>query len=185
MTTETFQRGRITLVWSEGHELHGLRVNCRRRPLEEVLDGWLRESDDGRPWSTLSVAEKVEQAKANAAVLAALIMSWNLADDNGVPVPWPPLDQYGQTHPWPPPLGPAGDEARAAGGALLMQHCDDDMISDMRQAYLDATLRVAPPLPQKSESGPDGPSAPSETSTAPEDWTPVTLPAAQEVSPPS
>lgn len=177
---ETFQRGRVRLIWSDQHELHGLVVQCRRRPLREVLDGWLRESGDGRPWSALSTAEKVAQAKENAEAFAELIMGWNLADDAGMLVPWPPLDSTGQTYAWPPAAGKEGDEARAAGGALLMQHCDDDMISDMREAYIAATLRVAPPLPERSESGPGGPSALSET-TAPEDWTPATLPAAQEV----
>lgn len=175
---ETFQRGRITLVWSEGHELHGLRVECRRRPLDEVLDGWLRDADDGRPWAELSTAEKVGQAKENAEVFAGLIVAWNLADDNGVPVPWPPVDQYGQAYSWPPAVGKEGDEARAAGAAVLMRHCDDDMIGDMRQAYTAATLRVAPPLPQRSESGPDGQSGPSTTT---EEWAPAALPVTQEV----
>lgn len=177
MTEGTFQRGRITLTWSEGHDLHGLQVQCRRRPLGEVLDVWLRDDDDGRPWSALSTAEKVDRAKANAESFAAVIVGWNLADDDGAVVPWPPVDPAtGGAVVWPP----QDDRARAIAGAVLMRHCDDDMINDMREAYASVTLRVAPPLPQRSPNGPDGQPDPS-TTPAPEDWTPAALPVPQEL----
>jgi hypothetical protein len=140
---ELWQRGKITLVWSEGHDLHGLEIVMRRRALGEIIQGWQEEGNDDRPWSEMSGPEKAAQARRNAAYLAGLIVSWNLAGDDGAPV------------------------APTVEG--LLRACDDDMIADMRTAYLEATLRVAPPLPASSDAGPV-PAPPELESGVPEEW---------------
>jgi len=123
-----WQRGRVTLVWPEGHELHGLQVVMRRRPFGEVLDEWIEE--DPRPWDELDPKERIARTRENAGALASLVLSWNLADDDGNPVP----------------VGVDG----------LLAACDDVMIGAMREAYTSATSRVSPPLPKNSVDGPEG-----------------------------
>lgn len=138
---ELWQRGKVTLTWSPGHDLHGLEVVMRRRPLGAVLASWREDGDDDRrPWAELTGPEKAERVERDAAFLVGLIVSWNLADDDEQPVP-----------------------VTVDG---LLGECDDDMISDMRAAYVDATVRVAPPLPPNSDAGP----APELDAGVPEEW---------------
>lgn len=166
----TWSRGRVNLVWSAAHELHGLQVVMRRRPFGELLDEWAAEEDGGTvgpaEWDALPAKERAERTRANTGRLAALIMSWNLADDLGEPVPWPPRDATGEPIAWPP----ADQAGLDAGAAVLLQHCDASMIADMRTAYNEATNRVAPPLSPSSGDGP-------------EDWSPADLPAQEAIAP--
>lgn len=123
-----FQRGRVRLVWSEEHELHGLEVVMRRRPLGEMNEATLAElPGEGKPWANLTPKEKVARSEYNAADLASLIIEWNFTDDDGEPVPI------------------------SAEGVL--RHCDLDMINDMWEAYNGSTVRVSPPLPTSSDDG--------------------------------
>lgn len=125
-----WQRGRVNLTWSEAHQLHGLEVVMRRQPFGEIIDEWLAEGDDRRDWDELSPKERAVRSQKNAAEVGALIVSWNLADDDGLPVT-PSVEN-------------------------LLAHCDSSMINDMREAYTAATARVAPPLPPSSDDGPPG-----------------------------
>lgn len=163
-----FQRGRVTLKWSEQHDLHGLEIVMRRKPLGEVFEGWLSEDGDklaDRPWDERSAEERVEISERNASEFAALIVEWNLEDDDGRPVILPTLPSV-------------GDSARPAvlrrRGRVLLQHCDVDMIDSMRLAYSTATARVSPPLPTSSGPGPGAsssdPKDPADSAPMPEDW---------------
>lgn len=124
---ELWQRGRVTLTWSPAHELHGLEIVMRRRSLGEINAAMLDEPDDRRDWADLTTKQRIAQREANAADIAALVVSWNLADDDGVPVP------------------------PSAGGVLSV--CDGPMLSAMWEAYNEATLRMSPPLPPSSDAG--------------------------------
>ncbi len=126
-----WQRGRITLVWSPEHPLHGLEITMRRRTLGEIADV-LETGEAGRSaWGDLTPKERAARTVENAADLAGLIASWNFANDDGDPVP------------------------HTAEGILA--HCDTDLINDVWDAYADATVRVAPPLRKNSsESQPEG-----------------------------
>lgn len=144
-----FQRGRVILEWPEDHELHGLEVVMRRRPLGEVMDAWAAGDEvESIPWDDRTRKQHVEFNRRSVADLASLLVSWNLEDDRGQPIVLPDLD--------------GTDEALDARVAVLLQHCDAPMITDMRTAYNTALIRVAPPLPQSSEPGPGA------TSTEPE-----------------
>lgn len=123
-----FQRKHVTLAWSDKHELHGLKVVMRRRPLGEMNAATLAElPGEGKPWVDLTPAEKVARSEYNAADLAGLIVEWNFTDDDGNHVP-----------------------VTAEG---VLRHCDLDMINDMWEAYNNSTVRVAPPLPKSSGDG--------------------------------
>lgn len=122
-----WQRGRVTLAWSDKHELHGLEVVMRRKPMGEFLDDWLAEGDEATAWDDLSPKERAIRTRRNAEDLAGLIVSWNLADDDEQPVP--------------------------VGADSVLAHCDTAMINAMRDAYQAATTRVPPPLPESSTDG--------------------------------
>lgn len=122
-----WQRGRVTLTWSDKHELHGLEIVMRRKPFAEFLDDWLAEGDETAAWDDLSPKERAERTRRNAEDLASLIVSWNLADDDEQPVP--------------------------VGVGSVLAHCDTAMINAMRDAYQAATTRVPPPLPESSTAG--------------------------------
>lgn len=177
---DLWRRGPVELTWKPGSEFHGLVVTCRRRPLGELLDEWATApAGDDRPWRELSAKEKITRLHAQARDVATLIVAWNLSDDAGEPIPWPPIDPMTmEPVPWPPAPGDLGERSREIATEAVLRHCDDDMISGMRAGYVAATMQVAPPLDERSESGP------SEAPPAPEDWTPATLPAAQEVTAP-
>lgn len=125
--TELWQRGRVELTWSPAHELHGLQVTMRRRPLGRVIEAWLVDGED-EPRSDLTMKEVIERRRRDADELASLVVSWNLADDEGAPVP--------------------------ITGEGVLDNCDQAMISAMWRAYNDATVRVPPPLPESSGAGP-------------------------------
>lgn len=150
---ELWQRGRVTLVWSPGHDMHGLEIVMRRQPFGEVLDDWAAEGEEGRrAWAELTTAQRIESSRRSAVALGRLIVSWNLADDDGQPVVLPARD--------------GTDEVDAVRGAIVLQHCDSAMMQDMRDAYVGATLRVSPPLSASSDAGP----APELEAGVPEEW---------------
>lgn len=125
---ELWQRGRVNLTWSPGHELHGLEVVMRRQPFGQVLDEWETSDSDASGWLEASLKERAARSRDGAAHIVGLIISWNLADEKGAPVP---ITTDG-----------------------LLSVCDFEMIEDMKAAYLEATRRVSPPLPPSSGDGP-------------------------------
>lgn len=125
---ELWQRGRVTLKWSEQHELHGLEIVMRRRPLKDTVAALMGDEDGGRRWADFTPAEQGQRLERSAGKLAALIIGWNLADESG--------------------------EAVMPSAEAILSLCDSDMITDMWTAYDEATSRVSPPLPKSSEPGP-------------------------------
>jgi hypothetical protein len=121
-----WQRGQIRLVWPAEHQMHGLEVLMRRRPIGPTIEEGLSGVED-RPWSELTAKERAIKAQENAADLAGLIVEWNFADEQGQPVP-----------------------ATVDG---ILTHVDNQMINDMWTAYGEGTSRVAPPLPDSSDGG--------------------------------
>jgi hypothetical protein len=131
-----FQRGRIILEWPEGHDLHGLEVVMRRRPLGEVMDAWATADElESIPWDDRTKEQHIELNRRNVAELAGMLVSWNFEDQRGRPVVLP--------------------EALERRVEVLLRHCDAPMITDMRTAYNTALIRVAPPLPPSSAPGPE------------------------------
>lgn len=132
-----WQRGRITLKWSDQHELHGLVITMKRRPLGALVDEWMGQGDEERKdWDLLTPKERADRAMQNAEDLAKLIIEWNYEDDEGAPV--------------------------AATLDGILRHVDDAMISYLWESYSVASSRLAPPLPQSSEPGPQAPEPPAE-----------------------
>lgn len=159
-----WQRGRVTLTWPEGHELHGFEVTMRRQPFSEIINAWLAEGDEGAPdWDDMTPKERAERSRRNAGDFAEHIVSWNLAE--------PEHDEAGHE---------TGEERPVPVGVdALLGAVDNAMLAAMREAYNAATARVAPPLPQSSAAGP----AASSTAAPmpPEDWGP----AQETLTPPS
>jgi len=165
--SETFRRGLVTLVWPEDHELHGLKVVMRRRPFADVIEEI--ESESAENWNDLTPRERAERSRGNAATLGGLIVSWNLADDDGNLVELPPLSWN-----WSPDAIAKAKNDRAD---VLIRHCDQQMIADMRDAYMAGTSRISVPLEPSSAPGPAGasPSRPGEPPAPdmPEEWGPA------------
>lgn len=122
--------GKVILDWKQPGPLKGLKVTMRRKPLEEVLDGWVADADDiadDRPTSELNAEEKVARAKQNAAQLVKLIVDWNIADADDKPAP--------------------------VTVESLLAYCDNTTINGIWDKYTEETTRVAPPLPSSSDGG--------------------------------
>ncbi len=85
-----WQRGQVKLVWSEGHELHGLEVVMRRVPLGDTIEGWLSEPEVRPDWDDLTPKQRAERTQENAEQIGRLIVGWNYADEHGDAVPATP-----------------------------------------------------------------------------------------------
>lgn len=168
-----FARSSITLKWSPDHELHGFEVVMRRRSLREELADITADDDEfaGRSLEQLSIEERAALSARKAGQFAALILSWNLEAEDGAPIVLPERAPGESEIDW-----------VRQRGEILMQHCDGDMINDMRLAYLTGVARVSPPLPEKSEpgSGTDSTKSDEPHEPMPEDWS---MPAAEALDP--
>lgn len=123
-----WQLGRVVLEWHEPGPTHGLRIVMRRRPLGELADLWEKPgAEDDRKVATMTRAEKAKETRENSALLAGLILEWNIAGGDG--------------------------ELAPITGESLLAYCDLDTINDIWDRYTEATTRVAPPLPSSSDGG--------------------------------
>lgn len=125
---ETWQRGRIVLEWPPGHDLHGLEIVMRRQPFGQVIDDWMADGDGKASWDDLTPKQRAERSTATSTGLVAQIISWNLGDAKGNPVPV------------------------SVDG--LLGECDSVMINQIQLAYSTETNRLPPPLPESSDDGP-------------------------------
>jgi|SRR6187455_1305230 len=124
-----WQRSTVTLKWPEQHELHGLEIVMVRQPFGQVIDEWLTQGGEHpADFDDLTPAQQAERSLQTATGFVAQIISWNLEDLRGNPVP-----------------------VSVEG---LLANCDGPLISQMRIAYAEGTSRVAPPLSQSSAPGP-------------------------------
>ena len=130
MGETTWTPGLVTLEWTEGHYLHGLRIVMRRRPVGDVLKIW-RESDpsteDGRKASELDYRQRATVAEDSVTSLAGLIEEWSAVTRTGEPIPATP------------------------DGLLSMLTFED--IDDIWTEYHNRTTRVARPLSPSSDDG--------------------------------
>lgn len=124
-----FQRGLVTLVWPEEHQLYGLEIVMRRRSFGSIIEAWRTDDSVAIPRADQPLKVQADAVQDDAEAFAALIVRWNLADEQGEPVP--------------------------VSGDALLATCDVDMLNDMRLAYEQATARVSPPLPVSSVDGPE------------------------------
>lgn len=123
-----WRRGPITLVWPEGHELHGVEIVMRRRTLGEIAESYKDDEIDRKPAGERTAAESRAIIERNAADLASVIIEWNLADDN--------------------------DEIAAITPHSVLRLIDPVMSRSVWDAYNEASSRVAAPLAQRSADGP-------------------------------
>lgn len=104
------------LTWDEDTDYPGLEVQVRTLTMGQVLTMRTGKNDDNGK----------DGVQASVELLAERIVSWNLEDETGVPVP-------------------------ATLDAFLAE--DDDLILDIINRWTDAVSAVRAPLPQSSPSG--------------------------------
>jgi hypothetical protein len=114
-----------TLKWAEGDELHGLEVTTKGASIERLtsLAGMAQKvrGDDADVAMALAEADKLFGA------FAACLVSWNLEDENGAPLP------------------PTYEAITGLD--------DFDFVIDLVTTWLDAVSGVDNPLPQGSANG--------------------------------
>jgi hypothetical protein len=126
-----FKRKLYTVTWPEGHELHGLEVTTKGLSIGK-LAGLIRASQEiGRAQDTDA---KIAAGDRLLEGFASRLVSWNLEEDDGTPVP-----------------------ATAEGVA------DQDMqlMMELITGWMDAVASVDTPLPQPSPNGATTATAPS------------------------
>lgn len=137
---KTWSAGRIVICFPEGHEQHGLEVVMRRQRIGEVISGLNVAPPPTRDDFNAMPRDEAQAALAritenNLREFAELLVDWNFA----VPVK---DEKTGKWVDRPVPVGLEG-----------ARELDDDTFSAIQDAYLQATKRVAPPLPQPSDGG--------------------------------
>lgn len=118
-----YQRPTLKLIFAD-EEMEGLEVRARRLSVEELLH--IFGMADAEHLASNPTAERVERADQLLAALAATLLSWNLEDRDGVPVP---LTVEG------------------------LRTQDMPLIVAVRSALLDASTGVSRPLPPASPDG--------------------------------
>lgn len=134
--------GRILLRFPEGHPMHGLEVLMRRRLMREPeIDEYFEWLSDEQ-LEELSDGAKREYAEAltehRCAQFARLLIRWNFTE-------------IVETE------GPNGEivetEVKVPPTAEGVGRLDVETFTALWLAYDEATTRVAPPLPQRSDDG--------------------------------
>jgi hypothetical protein len=118
-----YKRKAYTLVWPEGHDLHGLEVTTKGLPVKKLFE-LVQLSDQltggGDTGEMVTVADKL------FAGFAERLVSWNLEDDDGTPVP-----------------------ATLEG----VQDQDMDFMVSLIMTWMNEVANVDAPLPQASPPG--------------------------------
>jgi hypothetical protein len=119
-----YKRPVKVLTWDEGHDMHGLEVRLRGLSVEAVVRYARVAAEITNPGTP--VERKAEMGAELFAEFAKRLVSWNLEEDDGTPVP--------ATH----------DGVREQ---------DLDFILDIVLAWMEAVAGVGNPLPNGSNSG--------------------------------
>lgn len=115
-----YKRKTYKLKWPEGHELHGLEVSMRGMSMDDL-------------GTVVGLQDGVKEGKPGPELLAPLIdvfarnvLSWNLEDEDGAPVPVTPATIAGE---------------------------DSRMMLQVVMTWAESATSVAPPLPRPSSNG--------------------------------
>lgn len=149
-----YQRPPLKLTF-EDPQYEGLEIRMKRLPLGDMFDvAELSDLGDG-------IAQQKEQLDKLLTSLSEGIISWNLEDESGTPVP----AEKGRPKHRPEPgccgLWPAGEDI---GRVVLVEHPntglyaqDVSLIMDVVAAWLEAVAGVSRPLAGGSTSGQPSP----------------------------
>jgi hypothetical protein len=114
-----YQRSTLKLVFADP-ELAGLEVKARRLTVRELLElSKMRTVDPDN-------VDAMEHLLHTATVMSGVLLAWNLADDDGNPVPL---------------------------SADTLADQDPDLLTAIIGAVTAASVGVSPPLPQPSADG--------------------------------